>query len=189
MSTEADALAAIAALLADVRTANGYATDLGSDVRRSFIFGELADDADWQTLIYRQRELRHGQCRRRGIAGNQRVYDLALVIPHRRTPQARWHRARQTLRQTSRPTLARGAGPVRRLKLAGVEVGAIRYLPETRLIPEALASGALGSEPACASTRNRRSRTNQTATATPGKARHARAFFISTLENNMAHTR
>ena len=129
MSTEADALAAIAAPMADVRTANGYATEVGADVRRSFIFGELADDADWQTLVYTASES-YGtvNAEGEGIAGNQRVYDLALVIhidAHRRLRRHRNGR-RGGRHQGRRP--ARGAGPVRRLKLAGVEVGAIRYL-------------------------------------------------------------
>ena len=144
MSTESDALAAIAALLADVRTANGYATEVGADVRRSFIFGELSDDADWQTLVYTASES-YGtvNAEGEGIAGNQRVYDLALVIhidAHRRLDGIETADAAADIKADVRRAVLVPSG---RLKLAGVEVGAIRYLGN-ELIPEALASGALG---------------------------------------------
>lgn len=144
MSTEADALAAIAALMADVRTANGYATEVGADVRRSFIFGELADDADWQTLVYTASET-YGtvNAEGEGIAGNMRTYDLALVIhidAHRRLDGIETSPAAAAIKADVRRAVLVPSG---RLKLAGVEVGAIRYIGN-ELIPEALASGALG---------------------------------------------
>ena len=76
MSTEADALQAIEALLSNVRTGNGYATEVGADIRLSPLFAELADDADWQTLVYTASES-YGtvNAEGEGIAGNQRVYE------------------------------------------------------------------------------------------------------------------
>jgi len=145
MSTEADALAAIAALLAGVRTTKGWTTDLGADVRKSFQFSELADDADWQTLVYTATETytTPGLPDAEGIAGNQRTYDLTLVIhidAHRRLDGIETADAAADIKADVRRAVLVPSG---RLKLAGVEVGAIRYLGN-ELIPEALASGALG---------------------------------------------
>lgn len=145
MSTEADALAAIAALLSDLRTANGYDTEVGADVRQSFQFAELTDDADWQTLVYTATESYStpGLPDAEGIAGNQRTYDLALVIhidAHRRLEGIQTAEAAAAIKADVRTAVLVPSG---RLKLFGVEVGAIRYLGN-ELIPEALASGVLG---------------------------------------------
>ena len=145
MSTEADALAAIAALLAGVRTANSYSTEVGADVRKSFQFSELADDADWQTLVYTASETytTPGAPDAEGIAGNQRSYNLTLVIhidAHRRLDGIETSDAAAAIKADVRRAMLVPSG---RLKLSGVEVGSIRYLGN-ELIPEALAYGALG---------------------------------------------
>ena len=68
LKAEADALQAIGALLATVRTGNGYATEVGADIRLSPLFAELADDADWQTLVYTAREFSAQEAHAMGLA-------------------------------------------------------------------------------------------------------------------------
>lgn len=144
MSTEADALTAIAALIADIRTANGSETEAGADVRLSPIFATLADDADWQTLIYTSREFYGGKPEEdAGIDGGQRIYQLSLDInidAHRRLDGSlAAHHAAQIKADVRTAMLPRSG----RLLLDGVLVGAIRYLGN-ELIAEALSSGVLG---------------------------------------------
>lgn len=146
MSTEADALTAIAALIADIRTANGSETEAGADVRLSPIFATPADDADWQTLIYTSREFYGGKPEEdAGIDGGQRIYQLSLDInidAYRRLDgslAAAAHHAAQIKADVRTAMLPRSG----RLLLDGVLVGAIRYLGN-ELIAEALSSGVLG---------------------------------------------
>ena len=144
MSTEADALAAIAALVSAIRTANGSATEVGADVRMSPLFAALADDANWQTLVYTSSETYGNKPEEdTGIAGNQRIYQLTLNInidAHRRLDGAlaAYHAAQ--IKSDIRTAMLPRSG---RLLLAGVEVGALRYLGN-ELIPEPLTSGVLG---------------------------------------------
>lgn len=144
MSTEADALTAIAALVSAIRTANGSATEVGADVRMSPIFASLADDADWQTLVYTSSETYGNKPEEdTGIAGNQRIYQLTLNInidAHRRLDGSlAAHHAAQIKADVRTAMLPRSG----RLLLAGVEVGALRYLGN-ELILEPLTSGVLG---------------------------------------------
>ena len=131
MSTEADALAAIAATAGGCsRTANGYATEVGADVRRSFIFGELADDADRQTLVYTASES-YGTVNAEG-EGNRRKPTRLLLWrwSSTSTPTAGMDgietadAAADIKADVRRAVLSRPASS----KLSGVEVGAIRYL-------------------------------------------------------------
>ena len=144
MSTEADALAAIAALVSGIRIANGNKTEVGADVRPSPIFATLADDAAWQTLIYTAREFYGGKPEEDvGIDGGQRIYQLTLDInidAHRRLDAvlASYHAA--DIKEDVRNKMLPRSG---RLLLDGVLVGAIRYLGN-ELIAEALSSGVLG---------------------------------------------
>lgn len=144
MSTEADALAAIGALVSGIRTANGNATEVGADVRLSPIFATLADDADWQTLVYTAREF-YGASPEQdtGIDGGQRIYQLSLDInidAHRRLDGALAAHHAAEIKADVRTAMLPRSG---RLLLDGVLVGAIRYLGN-ELIPEALNSGVLG---------------------------------------------
>ncbi len=143
-STEERALLAIEALLLELRTANGYATEVGADVRLSPLFAELADDADWQTLVYTASESYGAKPDDdEGIVGNQRSYHLALVMhidAHRRldVPKTAQHAAQ--IRDEVRTAMLVRSG---RLLLDGVLVGAIRYLGN-ELITEALTKGVVG---------------------------------------------
>ena len=144
MSTEADALAAIAALVTGIRTGNGNDTDCGEYVRVSPLFAEMADDDDWQTLVYTASETYGNKPEDdTGIAGNQRIYQLTLNInidAHRRLDgELAAHHAAQIKADIRTAMLPRSG----RLLLDGVEVGAIRYLGN-ELIPELLPSGVLG---------------------------------------------
>ena len=144
MSTEADALAAIAALIAEIRTANGSDTEVGADVRMSPIFASLADDADWQTLVYTSREFYGGKPEEdAGIDGGQRIYQLSLDInidAHRRLDGSLAAQHAAQIKADVRTAMLPRSG---RLLLDGVLVGAIRYLGN-ELIAEALSSGVLG---------------------------------------------
>ena len=144
MSTEADALAAIAALIAEIRTANGSDTEVGADVRMSPIFASLADDADWQTLVYTSREFYGGKPEEDvGIDGGQRIYQLSLDInidAHRRLDGSLAAQHAAQIKADVRTAMLPRSG---RLLLDGVLVGAIRYLGN-ELIAEALSSGVLG---------------------------------------------
>jgi hypothetical protein len=144
MSTEADALAAIAALLAEIRTANGSATEVGADVRMSPLFAELTDDDDWQTLVYTSREFYGAKPEEDvGIDGGQRIYQLTLDInidAHMRLNSSLAAQDAALIKADVRTAMLPRSG---RLLLDGVLVGAIRYLGN-ELIVEALTKGVLG---------------------------------------------
>lgn len=144
MSTEADALQAIEALLSNVRTGNGYATEVGADIRLSPLFAELADDADWQTLVYTAREFYGAKPEEDvGIDGGQRIYQLALDInidAHQRLNAALAAQDAALIKADVRTVMLPRSG---RLLLDGVLVGAIRYLGN-ELIVDALTKGVLG---------------------------------------------
>ena len=144
MSTEADALTAIAALIAGIRTANGSDTEVGADVRLSPIFATMADDSDWQTLVYTSSETYGNKPEEdTGIAGNQRIYQLTLNInidAHRRLDGSLAAQHAAQIKADVRTAMLPRSG---RLLLDGVLVGAIRYLGN-ELIAEALTSGVLG---------------------------------------------
>lgn len=144
MSTEADALTAIAALVSGIRIANGNETEAGADVRLSPIFATLADDADWQTLVYTSREFYGAKPEEDvGIDGGQRIYQLTLDInidAHRRLDGSLAAHHGAQIKADVRTAMLPRSG---RLLLDGALVGAIRYLGN-ELIVEALTNGVLG---------------------------------------------
>lgn len=143
--TEERALLAVAALIAELRTANGYATEVGARVLLSHVFAELDDaDPDWLTLIYTASETYGSKPDSEdGIVGNQRAYQLGLTIhidAHRRIDALSTAQHAAQIKADVRRAMLPQSG---RLLLDGVLVGAIRYLGN-ELIPDALQRGVLG---------------------------------------------
>lgn len=138
-------LDAVAALLVPVRTAGGYLTEAGADVRHSPFFSAFKDAQQWLTLLYVSSESYGAKLDSEdGITGNQRIFQLSLqlnVDVFRRVDEVVAAKHFEQIKSEVRVALLPPSG---RLALEGVERAAsIKYLGN-ELITEQLPAGVVG---------------------------------------------
>lgn len=141
------ALLAIEALILPLRTANGYATESGSNVLVSPVYAEMEDGEDWETLIYVANEVYSVAANNdtpTAIAGNMRTYWKTLTINidvHTRIDAQRAAVQIEQIKDDVQGAMLPVSGV---LMLDSVRVGSLSYIGNT-LITDLLGAGVIGS--------------------------------------------
>lgn len=139
------ALLAVEALIQPIRTANGSATEVGSNVLVSPVYAEMEDGTDWQTLLYVASEIdtADGKGEQTSIAGNMRTFWSVLTLnidAHTRIDPTRAAIQVEQIKDDVRLAMMPESGI---LRLDGVRVGSLHYIGST-LITDLLAAGVIG---------------------------------------------
>lgn len=135
-------LLAIADMVREIRTANGWQSEAGADVRLSLWFAEMADAQQTQTLVYESSETPIGANDLDGTMRTVRMEQVVFVEVYARPLHERESQQYAQIKADLRRCVLAPLGA--RLIYDGAEVGSI-YFRGVSLIDEARALGLIGA--------------------------------------------